>query len=262
MNLPEQWTTGTVSTNGIELQYYRTGSGEPIVIAHGMYDNGRRWVPLGSALADDYEVITYDARGHGRSGAPDTGYDMGSRVADLVGLVDELNLADPVLLGHSMGAATVAWTAANSHRPRGVVLADPARFHESPDISMADAREMTRERLREAKARSIEERIEDYDDAVHGMDHVRRLAAATDECSPHIAKLAQEHTPVKDAFDEITCPTLVLRRDADVADRATDLDAADRLRDGRLVHIPNAGHYVFRDEYDAASAELRVFLQR
>ena len=262
MNLPERWTTGTVGTNGIELQYYRTGSGEPIVLAHGMYDNGRRWVPLGSSLADDYEVITYDARGHGRSDAPETGYDIDSRVSDLAGLVDGLDLTNPVLLGHSMGAATVAWAATDAIRPRGVVLVDPARLHGTPDIAVADAREMTRERLREAKARPIDERVEDYDETRHGKDHARRLASAVDECSAQIAKLAQEHAPVKEAFDEITCSTLVLRRDVDVETRIRDIDAADRLHDGRLVHIPDAGHYVFRDEYEAASAELRVFLER
>lgn len=262
MDLPDGWTTGTVSANGIELQYYQTGSGEPIVLAHGMYDNGRRWIPLGSALADDYEVITYDARGHGRSDAPEAGYNIESRIADLMGIINGLELADPVLIGHSMGGATVAWAAARSDQPRGVVLVDPARFHESPEIDVADAREITRERLREAKARPIDERIEDYDETHHGQDHVRRLAAAADECSPHIAKLAQEHAPVKEAFDEITCSTLVLRRDVDIEDRVRDIDAGDRLSDGRLVHIPNTGHYIFRDEYEAATIELRVFLQQ
>lgn len=262
MNLPERWTTGTVGTNGVELQYYRAGSGEPIVLAHGMYDNGRRWVPLGSSLADEYEVITYDARGHGRSDAPETGYDIDSRVADLAGLVDGLDLTTPVLLGHSMGATTVAWTAAHAVRPRGVVLVEPARLHGTPEIDVADAREMTHERLREAKARPIDERVEDYDETPHGKDHARRLATTVDECSPQIAKLAQEHAPVKEAFDEIACSTLVLRRDVDVETRRRDIDAAERLRDGRLVHIPDAGHYVFRDEYEAATAELRVFLDR
>ncbi|WP_207592387.1 alpha/beta fold hydrolase [Halomontanus rarus] len=262
MNLPEEWTTGTVSTNGITLQYYRAGSGPPIVMAHGMFDNGRRWVPLGSDLVDDYEVITYDARGHGRSDAPETGYDIDNRVADLVGLMNGLDLTNPVLLGHSMGGATVAWAAADHpDLPRALVLEDPSRFREHPEMSMEEAQEMGRERLRESKALSLEERIEQhYDDGID-PDHARRLAAADDECSPHVAMIAQEHELVTEAFDEITCPTLVLRRDVDVADRAADLDAADRLVDGRLVHVPDAGHYVFRDEYDAAAAELRAFLR-
>ena len=261
MNLPDGWTTGTVHANGIDVQYYRTGTGPPVVLAHGTYDNGRRWIPLGSDLADDHEVIAYDARGHGRSDAPDTGYDIDSRVADLVGLVDELGLADPVLLGHSMGAATVAWAAAeHPERPRGVVLVDPSRFHEHPETIVADARRAAREYLHEEKARSIAERVRRNYDDVDDPRHVRRLAAAVDECSRHVANLAREHPPVKEAFDDVTAPTLVLRRD--VEDEAEDLDAADRLVEGRLVHVPDAGHYVFRDEYEAACSELRAFLRR
>lgn len=267
MNLPDGWTADTVTANGIDLQYYRAGDGDPIVLAHGMYGNGRRWLRLGSELTDEYEVIAYDARGHGRSDAPETGYDLDTRVADLVGLVTELGLENPVLGGHSMGAATVAWAAANRPSlPRGLFLEEPSRFRTTPDISVEEARSVTRERLRESKARSVEERIErHYEDAghdAHDEEQVRRLVAATDECSPHVAKIAQEHPPVARAFDDVVRPTLVLRRDVDVPDRVADLDAADRLADGRLVHVPDAGHHVFLDEYDAAAAELRAFLRR
>lgn len=265
MDLPDRWTTGTVAVDGIDLSYYRAGEGQPIVLAHGMYATGRCWLRLGSDLADEDEVIAYDARGHGRSDAPETGYDLETRVADLVGLVTGLELKDPVFGGHSMGAATVAWAAADPPSlPRGVFLEDPSRFRRRPEISIEEAREMTRERLRESKALSIEERIEQHYEEVghddHDREQIRRLAVATDECSPHIAMIAQEHPPVKQAFDEITCPTLVLRRDVGVDDRVADLEVAGRLTDGRLVHVPDTGHHVFLDAYDAASTELRAFL--
>ena len=54
----------------------------------------------------------------------------------------------------------------------------------------------------------------------------------------------------------------MLKADADTATRATDLDVADELTEGRLVHVHGAGHCVFRDRYDAAYAELRTFLRR
>lgn len=63
-------------------------------------------------------------------------------------------------------------------------------------------------------------------------------------------------------FPDINCRTLVLRSDAGIEQRVADLDAADRLQSGRLVHIPDTGHYVFRDAYDAAYTELRTYLRR
>ena len=90
MDLPEEWTADTVNTNGADLECYRTGNGPPLLMAHGLYDNGRRWVPLAADFCDEYEVVTFDARGHGRSEAPEAGYSLEDRVADLRGVVEGL----------------------------------------------------------------------------------------------------------------------------------------------------------------------------
>lgn len=262
--LPDDWTGDRVTANGIDLGYLQTGEGPSIVLAHGMFDDSRRFVPLGSALAETHEIVAYDARGHGRSDAPETGYDIESRVADCLGLIDALSLDDPILLGHSMGAATAAWTAAT--RPdgiRGLVLLDPSRFRTEPSISVDEAMDMARDRLEEAKSRPLDERIERLREAgVTDRAHARRLADAVTDVSPHVAALAQEHDLVREAFDEIDVPTLVLRRDLDVEGRVADLTAADRLADGRLVHVPDAGHYVDRDAPEAVLADIRTFLRR
>jgi pimeloyl-ACP methyl ester carboxylesterase len=81
---------------------------------------------LARALADDYDVVMPDARGHGDSGAPEDGYRYDDLAADVVGLMDALDLSAPVLLGHSMGGLTAALVASeNPGRLRGLVLADP-----------------------------------------------------------------------------------------------------------------------------------------
>jgi len=74
MNLSETWTTGTVSTDDVDLQYYRPGDGPPVLMAHGMYDSGRRWRHWARIVAaGQYDVGRADARGHGHSDAPETG---------------------------------------------------------------------------------------------------------------------------------------------------------------------------------------------
>ncbi len=225
MDRPDAWETGTVRGDGVELQYYRAGSGPPLVLAHGFYVNGRCWAPLLGDLAADFEVVAYDARGHGLSEAPESGYGIDERVADLVGVVRGLDLTDPVLLGHSMGAVTVAWAAAtHPDLPRAVVLEDP--------VGMRDAAEP-------------------------GM------AVANTECRPEIAEIAREGTPpLPEALAEISCPALVLKSDAEPETRAAELAVADAIERGRLVHVPDAGHYVVYDRHDAATAELRTFFRR
>lgn len=261
MDIPEGWTTGTVQANGISLRYYRTGEGPPLVMAHGFYDSGRCFAPLAAYLADAYDVVMYDARGHGKSDAPDTGYDMDSRVADLAGLIHSLGLVDPILFGHSMGGSTVAWTAANHPAlPQAVILEEPVGIDGSPDIGPDERAAIVRERIEDRSIAALEAdikaRFEDPD-----PDWVRRCARASMECSPHIAAIAREGYPdLREAFAKITCPTLLLKADADAERREQQLEIAAGLADGQLVHIPDADHYVFQTQFDTAFAELDAFL--
>jgi len=266
MELPEDWTTGVVHANGADIRWYRGGDGQQLVAAHGFYANGRCWLPLATNLTDEFEVVTYDARGHGRSAAPEHGYDIENRVADLVGVLDALELNDPVVIGHSMGAATAAWAAATyPDRPRALLLEDPVGIHATADEEMAPEKraEVTRERLAGIEERSVDELVaSEYEEFDPGW--ARRLAVAATECSPKIAEIAREGypKPLRMVFPDIECPTLVVRSDAETERRVKDLDAASSLAEGRIVHIPDAGHHVFHDAPEAARAELRAFLSR
>jgi pimeloyl-ACP methyl ester carboxylesterase len=59
------------SVNGIRLYYEVTGSGAPLVLAHGYACGARSGDPQVHALARSRRVITYDVRGHGITEAPD-----------------------------------------------------------------------------------------------------------------------------------------------------------------------------------------------
>ncbi|QRV14319.1 alpha/beta hydrolase [Haloterrigena salifodinae] len=200
----------------------------------------------------------------GRSAAPETGYRLTDRVADLCGLVTALDLEDPVLMGHSMGGGTVAWTVAR--RPalaKGVVLVDPDCFHRLPEADPDELFEQSRTALKRSSDLTVEEIVEEeYSDL--DPTHARRLATGHLESDPAIAELARHGypSPLVDVLPDVSCRSLVLRSDADIEQRVADLNAADSLPSGRLIHIPNAGHYVFRDAYDAAYTELRTFLRR
>ena len=65
-----EWQAGYVEANGIRLHYTRTGGAGPaVVLAHGVTDDGLCWTPVAEALADAYDLVMVDARGHGRSDA-------------------------------------------------------------------------------------------------------------------------------------------------------------------------------------------------
>src|SRR5215203_2109357 len=125
---PAGWTDGYVAANGIRLHYWRTGGAKPaLVLAHGSSDDALCWTNLAKELTDRYDVIMFDARGHGLSDPPTAADPVDVQVEDLAGLIKALKLDKPILMGHSMGSASVAWFAAKyPDVPRAVILEDPA----------------------------------------------------------------------------------------------------------------------------------------
>lgn len=248
--------------DGVGLQTYRVGEGDPIVLAHGFTDDARCLARLAAALASDYEVVLYDARGHGGSAASPSGYGIEDRVADLHGVLEAYELDDPVLFGHSMGGSTVAnFAARHPERPRGVVLEDPAGMLGTPDHPSDERAAAVRHRVAEWQERGAEDVAADYDEYEDAV--ARRLGRARVACRPEIAEIARHGYPYADVvYPEIEVPTLVLKADAAPEQRAADVALAEALPDGRLVHVDGAGHTVLRDRFDAALAALRTFLHR
>jgi pimeloyl-ACP methyl ester carboxylesterase len=125
---PAGWTEGYVMANGIRLHYWRTGGAKPpLVMAHGSSDDALCWTNLAKEFQDRYDIIMFDARGHGLSDPPTAADAPDVQVEDLAGLIKALKLEKPVLMGHSMGSASVAHFAAKyPDVPRAVILEDPA----------------------------------------------------------------------------------------------------------------------------------------
>lgn len=97
----------TESVNGAELYYESDGDGVPVVFLHGVLMSSRFFSEQKS-LSDEYQVITLDFRGHGRSEKTETGHTLPQYARDLEAFLDAQGLSDVILVGWSMGSL-VAW---------------------------------------------------------------------------------------------------------------------------------------------------------
>jgi len=106
----------------------RTGerTAAPFVLVHGLASNVRLWDGVAAYLhALGHTVVAIDQRGHGRSDAPDAGYDLDTAIADLRALIDALGLERPVLAGQSWGGTVVLEAAWRSPAAvRGIACVD------------------------------------------------------------------------------------------------------------------------------------------
>src|SRR5215475_13144882 len=115
--------------HGVELHVeIRSGDGSaaPVVLVHGLASNLRLWDGVAEGLhAAGHTVIAVDQRGHGRSDAPDVGYEIETAVADLLSLIETLRLERPLVAGQSWGGSVVlelAWK--HPATVRGIVCVD------------------------------------------------------------------------------------------------------------------------------------------
>jgi pimeloyl-ACP methyl ester carboxylesterase len=102
----------TFDSAGVAIRYVQRGQGEPVVLVHSYAgDLESQWIATGvlDALARDFRVIAFDARGHGRSGKPHAPRAYGREMAlDIARLLDHLDIARAHIIGYSMGAHLVA----------------------------------------------------------------------------------------------------------------------------------------------------------
>jgi pimeloyl-ACP methyl ester carboxylesterase len=97
---------------GDELAVYRFGSQRPdapaVLAVHGITASSFAWLAVAAALGDDVALIAVDLRGRGESRSLPGPFGLDAHVADLIAVLDALDLEQPVVLGHSMGAYVAA----------------------------------------------------------------------------------------------------------------------------------------------------------
>ncbi len=122
--MPADASALTVHAGGVTLSGEQRGAGRTIVLLHGLTAT-RRYVVMGSRSLErsGYRVLSYDARGHGRSTpAPDRAYGYEQLAGDLLAVLDTAGIERAVLAGASMGAHTSVRFALE-HRERVAALA-------------------------------------------------------------------------------------------------------------------------------------------
>ncbi|MYD51765.1 MAG: alpha/beta fold hydrolase [Dehalococcoidia bacterium] len=98
------------ASEGARIHFRVEGTGPPLVLLHGFGVSGDAWRTGGhvEALSDRFQVITMDARGHGRSDKPHdlAAYSLPKRVRDVTSVLDAVGVKSACILGYSLGGIT------------------------------------------------------------------------------------------------------------------------------------------------------------
>lgn len=261
------WPSNTVQTNGLTLHYQRTGGDKPpLVLCHGFSDCHVAWTRTAQALEDAFDVIMVDARGHGYSDKPASGYSPVDHAADIAGLIAALELGQPALLGHSMGAAAVAQLAADyPHLPRCIVLEDPpwreatATSHDRGGAHLQELVAMYQRMTREQIADYGRGNNPTWDDEELWLWSLGKTLVSPAVVQDTSRLLNDWRTVVP----RITCPTLLVTAEPARGGIVTP-ETASRLTatqpNLQVAYIDGAGHNVRRDQLAVYLAAVRPFL--
>lgn len=261
---------GFAEVNGTRLYYEVAGSGEPVVLVHAFTLDTRMWDDQFEVLARDFRVIRYDARGFGKSAAPNPGEPY-SNVADLAALLDHLDARRAHVVGLSMGgrfALDYAVTDPDGLRSLVVIDGVIGGWQWSREWITAYAPIVEAGRRRDiAQAKSLWLGLSLFAPARAQAPVGARLKQMVDDYSGwHFVNQNPERAvspPAVGRLGTIRAPTLVVVGELDLPDFQRMSERLEREIPGaRRATIPGAGHFANMEAPEGVTRALREFLRR
>ena len=239
-------------SDGVRIRYVEQGTGEPIVLLHGLGGSVESWSTVGilQDLARDHRVIAFDARGHGKSDKPHDPKQYGRQMAlDVVRLLDHLGIPRAHVVGYSLGGMLTSQllTLRPDRFITATLVAGGGRFGVSPD-EKREMEQQAREVEAECVSRSLIIALAPADMPQPTDDRIREMSKEcfADSTRDRFATAAfmrsrSDQVVSPSAAARITVPTLGIVGSADGMKRSLDSLAAMRP-DVKIVVVDGATH--------------------
>lgn len=264
------WSAGQFVVDGVELHYERAGCRDrrPLVMAHGLSDSGRCWQRVTDAVGDSFDVVMLDARNHGRSATATATPDA---LADDVGaVISALALRHPILMGHSVGAHTMALLASREPDLASLlVLEDPPWTAERESVGLTESETSQRRRDIASWLASLPT-MTDAD--MVELGRTQHPTWPAEDRPAWIESNQQVRVEAADSLDPgawgpivdaITCPTLLLHGEAEHGGLVTtEVAARVAARNPHITTdaIAGAGHNIRREQFEQYLDTVSGFL--
>lgn len=261
-----------IKNDDLDLSYSVSGAGNPtsIVLIHGFPFSREMWKPQVEFLEQSYQVITYDLRGHGKSGVGDGQYFMEYFVDDLIALLEHLKISSSILCGFSMGGyIALRAIERNPEKFKGLILADTK--------SEADSNEAKIKRsvgLRVVKSQGVApfgegflkgalapETFNAKPDLVEKLRSIICSNKPIGVCGALLALAGRSDTTA--ALSKISVPTLILvgEKDAITPPSASSM-MKEKIPNSQLGIISGAGHLSNLENTKEFNLKLKEFLSK
>jgi len=238
----------------MHLHHTLSGSGPlTVVLTHGLAAGEATWAAQVPALEEYHRVLTWDLRGHGRSGAAPFPCTLADLAADLRSVLDRAGVERAVVLGHSAGGAIAMEFALDyPARTAGLVLVGTA------SECNARARQFYEDLAAIAEERDMEpvrKRL--------GVSPAQARQMPTDAATfAHVARaMASLHAaPLTPRLSEIACPAQMIVGERDFLGAGGSVILHRNICGSRLAIVPERGHGLFLEDPAGFNALVLEFL--
>jgi pimeloyl-ACP methyl ester carboxylesterase len=256
------------------MHFVHSGKGAPpLVFVHGFACSLEDWRAQVEHFEKTNEVVACDLRGHGKTPGRPHECSIEHYGGDVAALVNNLELKDCVLVGHSMGCRVVLEAARLiPNIVAGVVLVDGSRNASSdPDGAEAMARAKIEENGYAAFAEMLFRQMF-FTPSAQADAIVRRAVTSSAEVGPHLwPRMSRWDAASMDAaFDALRCPVLAIqsttrdietmrRRMLKAGEASAFLDYV-KSRGARVEIVPDVGHFTQIEAPEVVNRLVREFL--
>jgi len=249
------------------LHYQEYGHGSPVVLLHGLGSSMQDWENQKDALSAKYRLILIDLRGHGRSDRPKGKYSIAGFAADVMAILNHLQLDKVHLVGISMGGM-IAFQIGVDQPQRLLSL---TVVNSSPEVrvnSLASAVQLGKRWLfsRLLSMQSIGVMISTMlfpkPEQAQLREQVIERWSANDKHAYLASLNAIIGWGVRNRLSRITCPVLVISADQDYTPVAQKQAYVDELAHAKLLVITDSHHATPVDQPQQFNQALLNFLDK
>ncbi|MGO9452130.1 MAG: alpha/beta fold hydrolase [Candidatus Binataceae bacterium] len=260
--------------DGTTLFYKDWGAGKPIVFIHSWSANSDMWqYQMTPLVARGTRCIAYDRRGHGRSSQPGRGYDYDTLADDLAVVIEQLDLRNATLVGHSMGGGEIARFLSrhgSSRVDRIVLLAPTLPFILQTPDNPGGVPKAVFDQVRAQWSKDFPKWLADNVRPFFGTDAsaamIEWVFAMSAQCPIKVAidcNHAVTETDFRGELPKITVPTLIIQGDKDVSAplEFTGRRTAELIPGSHLKVYEGAAHGLMFTHIDRLNGDLLEFVQ-
>lgn len=255
-----------IQVDDTTIHFERAGRGPAMLFVHGMCGDADVWADQVRRFATHYACVSYDRRGHSRSGRGRAPVTTSQHADDAAALIDVLDLA-PCLVVASSGGAAITVDLARRHGGllRGVVLSEPPLFSLDPDAGRAALSEIVAVVDVALAAGGPRAAVDAFFARVCpglwsnlGEERKDRYRANADIGLADLQ--SPPYRPSAADLAGIAVPALVLAGKAShPAFRSVARRLAAALPDARFMEIEGSGHVTYAEQPDAFAAGVSAF---